>query len=297
MKDERNNHLSGKAYRLCSDIKWGNHSGSALFFTSISIHSVSAEQEVTAESETDNLSSLDDDIIFVVVSLVIAFMLSLFGTFLGYIAFKDNSVMRKYLEDGIVVNAEVVSYEIVRGGKHEGTGDSSDAEYLVCVEYNQKLNDYQEARIAKTFKVKKGEITHTYPSNIPLVELYVLSEEPMSGYPKGQVEKACSCGRRMVTLVLVCFNFFFALICAEVAIVALPIDGYDNLFLYGVFIILGMVMIQIPFIYLCLDNYCTKSLHHEYFYSGNRMPIIEDSSSLSSGSDGYLMQSSKHCTI
>jgi hypothetical protein len=140
---------------------------------------------ISNEDEADEPSgsefSESDWIMIVVLSLVFAFFVFFLGFVLGYVSILDDSVLRQYKNEGIVVLAEVSSADLARGrgrnrnmprksDNHDKSNIDScglvtnvyldDPEYVAIVEYIQELSGHYRVRIRKQVRVLESDFIY-----------------------------------------------------------------------------------------------------------------------------------------
>lgn len=285
------------------------------------VYAKDENEDLKWESDDGENLSWDDRIVFAILSWIMGFVISFFGTAWGYVAWKDYKIMETYEKKGVVVHGTIVSYERIREDRPRrrvvDDDEPSHAEFVVFVDYDRRKSDGDEndddsrmdARIRKKFRVNSRDVKQKDPTDCPLVELYVLPDRPLSGLPKSQVERALSDrGRRTLTMALVFAVFSFASLCAEAARRSMRGDDDDDendeshhadFWRIGPILTMIMVFFQLSVMTFCFDEGLTKLVEDEYFRSGEYLELKgdDDSSSLSSGDDEVLMNVSKHSRL
>jgi hypothetical protein len=113
----------------------------------------------------------DGWILVVVMSLLFAFCISLFGSVLGYISFVDDAIMKRYQDEAFVVEADIHSTEFARGAGHNGSllcFEGNQREYCVTVEYDQIISESYRIRIQKQIRALESDFKnpdHPEPNN------------------------------------------------------------------------------------------------------------------------------------
>lgn len=134
------------------------------------------EDSVTEEfGETDR-------IIMLIIFMTFAFGIFLFGSLVGYVSILDDSIMRRYKNEGEVVVADVYSVDISRGrnghGKScthrresvddgDGSVASKEVEYVAIVTYTQVLSDNYPVRVRKQVRAMESDFFHPECLNNP----------------------------------------------------------------------------------------------------------------------------------
>jgi uncharacterized Tic20 family protein len=125
--------------------------------------------------------SESDWIMIVVLSLVFAFFVFFLGFVIGYVSILDDSVLRQYQNEGIVVLADVASADLARGrGRNRNMPRKSDdqdknnvdscglvtnvylddPEYVAIVEYIQELSGHYRVRVRKQVRVLESDFIY-----------------------------------------------------------------------------------------------------------------------------------------
>ena len=132
---------------------------------------VNAEQEenpATYSNGTgDGELGSNDEIFLFFIFLFFALCVSLFGSFLFYVSYLDDRIMKLYVDEGNLVEGEVVATEFTRGVDAGDAEDSigknfnnSQKEYFVSIEYSILLSENYPIRIRKQLRVLKGDFFH-----------------------------------------------------------------------------------------------------------------------------------------
>ena len=128
-----------------------------------------------------------------------------------------------------------------------------------------------------------------------MIELYVLPEFPTSALPRRQVERSCGIRNRLSTFALIVIDLALAGFCtrfAAEALVDLTDVRQERIDLYAVLMLATLIVVQVPFVQLCMRGWLWNVLLEEYLESGDFIPIQRDDSSLSTGgSDAFLTMS------
>lgn len=123
------------------------------------------------------------------------------------------------------------------------------------------------------------------------LELLILPGHERSAYPRRQVERACSIRYRLSTIGLVVFDLALAAFCTLLAandVLALEHDGQKLIGWYAIAIFFLFFILQVPLIHYYCHQTFVDALKEEYLENGEYVPMPDDLSSLSSGSDMYL---------
>jgi hypothetical protein len=123
---------------------------------------VYGEQETDSSFETDDGVGDDDWIFVMVLSLLFAFCIALFGSVLGYISVLDDSILKRYRNEGFAVEADIRSAEFLRGGTGSDAVcfQANQKEYVVTVEYNQLISETYRIRVRKQIRVMQSDFIH-----------------------------------------------------------------------------------------------------------------------------------------
>jgi hypothetical protein len=114
------------------------------------------------EQTDDGLGRGDDWVFVVLVALLFAFFISLFGSFFGSVTYMDDAIMQRYKEEADVVQADVISTEFARGGAGDGDVcfEPGQKEYCVIVEYDHLMPDNYRIRIRKQLRAMESDFVH-----------------------------------------------------------------------------------------------------------------------------------------
>ena len=127
-----------------------------------------AEDAEGDEMFDDNVSSRGDSgneewYMVLLFSLLFGFFITLFGAFVGYFSVLEDSLMRRYKREGVIVCANVVSSEFARGGGKVAifTKQRDNPEYIAFVEYDFRLAEHYTVRVRKQVKAKASDFVNT----------------------------------------------------------------------------------------------------------------------------------------
>ena len=102
-----------------------------------------------------------------VFSLLFGFFITLFGTAVGYFSYLEDSLLRRYRDEGETITARVVSVEFARAGGRQGLlwggAGKDDPEYNLFVEYDRHLRDTYLVRIRKQVKARLSDFSTPLP--------------------------------------------------------------------------------------------------------------------------------------
>ena len=129
------------------------------------------------------------------------------------------------------------------------------------------------------------------------VEMLVMPDFHKSGVLRAQVER-CNSRRHKLSMAALLFSGIgLSLFCVRLAAKAISSSKLDDnttdtnlitVAMMGIFSVL--VLLQITVIHFCLQTAFVDALEDEYLKSGDLVPIDEDDSSLSTGSDFFLVR-------
>jgi hypothetical protein len=134
------------------------------------------------------------------------------------------------------------------------------------------------------------------PPDRKFLEMLILPGHELSALPKKAVQRACSIQYRFSTAGLVLFGLCLALCCTYWAIHEVTSLEDDSQRARGWCAIVAFVVLaalEIPLIHGCCHGMLVDALKEEYLDSGDFVPMEDDASSLSSGSDMYLASQSR----
>ena len=287
---------------------------------------ITSAGEAYASTATDDiadeeLDSEEELFLFFMFSFF-AFCVSLFGSSLLYISYLDDRIMKRYADEGTLVEGEVVSTEFTRGVDAEKSkvgNYSGQKEYFVSVEYTFFLKENFPMRIRKQLRVLECDFCAPDPSrpeskSIPIIEvlvsrdsffknfefehgkviqLLVLPNHHLSALPASQVHRRLSTKYRLFSVTFVVVAILISVFCLHMAIPLLMQRIYGeeapnlNLLLLNLCFVM-FALAPIPCIHFFLRNLIQYTLEGEYFEMGgniiNGSNGFEDSS-LSTRSD------------
>ena len=134
------------------------------------------------------------------------------------------------------------------------------------------------------------------PPDRKFLEMLILPGHELSALPKKAVQRACSLRYRFSTAGLVLFDVFLALCCIYWAIhevLSLEDDSQRTRGWCAIAAFLVLVALEVPLIHTCCHGMLVDALKEEYLDSGDFVPLQDDASSLSSGSDLNLASLSR----
>lgn len=221
---------------------------------------ISAEQEdveVTNDDEIDSELRSEEELFLFFMFSFFALCVSLFGSFLLYISYLDDSIMKLYADEGNFVEGEVVATEFTRGVDTNGEAKgnyNSQKEYFVTIEYSVFLSATYPIRIRKQLRVlecdflnpgqnssvfrKNAEGKAVVKSSNPKLEidasqdsffksfqfdhgrrlqLLVLPDYHLSALPACQVTRRLSTRYRLSSITFVAAAIFIAVFCFRLA--------------------------------------------------------------------------------
>ena len=232
---------------------------------------VKAVEENSATYYDSNIDAAElgsnDEIFLFFIFLFFAFSVSLFGSFLSYVSYLDDRIMQLYVEEGNLVEGEVVATEFMKFS-------SSQKEYFVTIEYSHLLSENYPIRIRKQLRVLGGDFFHqgANPSDLcsnidpcafnctiegnnttiiprsrieivarkdsffesfqfdhgKKLELLVLPNHHLSALPARQVERRLSSRYRLFSLSFVLSAIMIAVFCFRLAAPLLRVDGAEG---------------------------------------------------------------------
>jgi hypothetical protein len=282
---------------------------------------VAAETNDDSETEVDQEEVLDVKVI-ATFYIVCAACISLVGVSILYFSSLEASLMKRYTEKGAVVKASVVTSRFARSLGAANVDCSSPApdveqEYVVCLEYRRTERVYYTVIIQKQVRATEkdfiepsysdsfGYVQFEIPSDLSMgemspcrrqMEILVLPGYSKSGFPRRQIERACSWTYRASTVILVMFMFLLAGFCFHRAAIDLDVEISSWFVPAALF---TMVALEIGFVHLSLRGIFMIALREEYLENGSKLEMNGDPSTLSSKEfvdeyDEYLENGGKH---
>ncbi|CAB9515058.1 expressed unknown protein [Seminavis robusta] len=309
----------------------------------VSNHVAKAEDFGQAFSHTQNgKNNGDETYIIISFSAFLAFcILSVVAT-IAYFSTLEDRLMKRYLQEGEVIEAVVVSAEFKRFGKAAWGSSDKDAmatEYVLFVEYNKPIAEGSYmTKVRKQIKANEDDVVwrrrglvpcysntcdqceESIPLDSPLqvqrmlqmlhddeeakknpdgigkIDMVVLPNFHKSGVSRRQVERANGSRHRLSTAALILSGLGLSAFCIRLAAEAISIShiidegttSTNTVTLYIALAFAGLVLVEIVLVHCCLHKAFVDALEEEYLKSGDLIPIDEDDSSLSTGSDFFL---------
>ena len=134
------------------------------------------------------------------------------------------------------------------------------------------------------------------PNGIGKIEMLVLPDFHKSGVSKRQVERANGNRYRLSTAALILSGLGLSAFCIRLAAEAIShsqvVDtnnaSTNVVTAYITLVFAGLVILEMVLVHCCLNKAFVDALEEEYLKSGDLVPVDEDDSSLSTGSDFFL---------
>jgi hypothetical protein len=282
-----------------------------------------AADDNSVEARQQRLAEVDGCLMVVITSLLFALCISLCGSVLAYVSFLDDKLLKRYQAEASVVRADVCSADCVRrvGNGWSGcAGRSSDQrEYCATIEYNQIISESYQIRVRKQIRAlesdfvdpdsgedneekdlgspplpptsiiaKEESFLKTFSLKEKKLDLLVLRDRPMSGYPQKFLKRRlgflCQVSSICVILSTLCLSLF----CIYIAIRAMDDakDQRERTVAKIAISVFGMLIaLEIPITHTFLNESIAQALEEEYFESADLAPTGQDEISLSSCSD------------
>jgi hypothetical protein len=251
--------------------------------------------------------------------------ISLVGVSILYFSSLEDSLMKRYKENGAIVKASVVTSTFARSlgaAKLDCSSPAQDVEqeYVVCLEYRRTERVYYTVIIQKQVRATEEDfiepsnseefdyVQFDIPTDLSLgemspcrrqMEILVLPGYSESGFPRRQIERACSWTYRASTVILVMFMFLLSGFCFHRAAVDLDVET-SSWFVPAV--LFTMVALEIGLVHVSLRGIFMIALREEYLENGSKLEMNGDPSTLSSKGfvdeydayDEYLENRGKH---
>lgn len=138
------------------------------------------------------------------------------------------------------------------------------------VTYHDEFNNTSSEVIRKRLSVMGKDIIESKKSSNALVKLYVLQDQPMSGYPCGEVRRSLRWKKRLTSNAYVMVGFAVAACGGLLAEYALP----SSL----VYAYIGLLFLQVPILYCFLHTSFSKIISERYLENGVRLPLTNETS-------------------
>ena len=206
---------------------------------------ISAEQDDYMSTKTDDTTDrefgAEEELFLFLIFSFFALCISLFGSGLLYVSYCDDRVMKKYADEGILIEGKVVATEFTRGGDTNAIkfgNYSSRREYFVSIEYSFLLSENYPIRIRKQLRVlecdfcqpdrnsscpenKKNSIIEIIASRDSFfrsfqfdhgkkIQLLVLPDHHLSALPTCQVKRRLSTKYRLFSITFVIIAILIA---------------------------------------------------------------------------------------
>mmetsp|Transcript_30305 Transcript_30305/g.34551 ORF Transcript_30305/g.34551 Transcript_30305/m.34551 type:complete len:337 (-) Transcript_30305:628-1638(-) len=117
------------------------------------------------------------------------------------------------------------------------------------------------------------------------LELLILPGYERSAYPRNQIDRACSLRYRLSTIGLVLFDLALAAFCTRLAandVLSLEHEEHRIIGWYAILTFLILLVLELPLIHFCSYQVFVDALKEEYIEHGEYVPLMCNSSSLSS---------------
>jgi hypothetical protein len=128
---------------------------------------VASGENATESDQTDADALIDGDwIMGVLISLLFALCASFLGGTLGCLAELEDSIMKRYYEEGQVVLAKIISTAFARGSKPSGGGaciSDNHIEYTAVVEYDRMTSTDYRIRVRKQLRLRESDVISCPP--------------------------------------------------------------------------------------------------------------------------------------
>jgi hypothetical protein len=126
----------------------------------LQINVVSGED--ATESDLTEAEALigGDWIMVVLMPLLFALCVSFLGTVVGCVAALEDSIMKRYYEEGQIVHAKLISTEFARGGKESGGRaciSDNHIEYTAVVEYDRMTSTEYRIKVRKQLRARESD--------------------------------------------------------------------------------------------------------------------------------------------
>jgi hypothetical protein len=265
---------------------------------------VAAETNDDNETDSEQEEVLDEKVI-ATFYILCAVCISFVGVSILYFSALEDSLMKRYKEKGAVVKASVVTSNFARSLGAANIDCSSpdedvEQEYVCCLEYRRTERVYYTVIIQKQVRATKkdfiepsysdsfGYVQFEIPTDLSLgemspcrrqMEILVLPGYSESGFPRRQIERACSWTYRASTVILVMFMFLLAGFCFHRAAVDLDVEISSWFVPAALF---TMVALEIGLVHLSLRGIFKIALREEYLENGSKLEMNGDPSTLSS---------------
>ena len=158
---------SGKEARRCVGDRgcWRWQLHAMLLCISLQIN-VAGGEYATESDQTDADALIDGEwIMAVLISLLYALCVSFLGGALGCLAELEDSIMKRYYEEGQVVHANIISTEFARGSNASGGGtciSDGHIEYTAVVEYDRMTSTDYRIKVRKQLRVRESDLISPY---------------------------------------------------------------------------------------------------------------------------------------
>lgn len=117
----------------------------------------------------------DDELVLFFIFIFFALTVSTFGSFLLYVSYLDDRIMKLYVDEGDPVEGEVVATEFTRGVSNHNYHNDNDndndkrsdnqKEYFVTIEYSYFLSENYPILIRKQLRVLEGDFLYQGGAN------------------------------------------------------------------------------------------------------------------------------------
>ena len=178
--------------------------------------------------------------------------------------------------------------DIIRPSQYANSCEGNDESVVLS-------SPMQVQRILQMFHDEENGIGKN--QGLGTVEMLVMPDFHKSGVLRQQVERCNSRRHKLSLMALACSGIGLALFCVRLAAKSISSSKmndsitYTNLVTLAIMgIFSALVLLQMMVIHFCLQKALVDALEDEYLKSGDLVPVEEDDSSLSTGSDFFLVR-------
>jgi hypothetical protein len=247
--------------------------------------------------------------------LLCSFGISLLGMILAYYSLLEDSLMRQYKKEGVLVHATVLHHCLARvpstaEEENQQPEENVEQEYIVTVEYTAPDSDAQVIKKAKVLgsdflqeeimlpsltsvKDRTNVVVEIAASadtsfdlfdqeaSLPKLVYLVLPDYKKSGLPQGQAQRMTGLDYLLPSILMV-----LAMLGLSALFLCIALKGIHSLVLLE--IIFALLVMDGLLVYSCLKSSMHKMMQEEYLDKGTL--INGDASTISTGDgDSYML--------
>lgn len=136
----------------------------------------------------------EDQVFLFFIFAFFGIVVSVFGSFLAYVSYVEDEIMKDYVKNGIRIEGDVIATEFTRGVGRNDEGlikFDSQKEYFVTVEYSLLISANYPVKVRKQLRVMEGEFHIPDDPDITQSRSHSLFQDPCSTCNSDMDEENC----------------------------------------------------------------------------------------------------------